>query len=51
MGFLRTGLKEIETRTELEELISENENLMICCGRMGMMCLPVYNVITFYHVL
>lgn len=44
MGFLRTGLTEIETKTELEKLISENENVMVCCGRMGPMCLPVYNV-------
>jgi thioredoxin 1 len=44
MGFLRTGLKEIETKTELEQLISENENVMVCCGRMGSMCLPVFSV-------
>ena len=43
MGFLRTGLKEIETKSELEKLISENENVMVCCGRMGPMCLPVYS--------
>ncbi len=43
MRFLRTGIKEIETKTELEKLISENENVMVCCGRMGPMCLPVYS--------
>lgn len=46
MGFLRTGLKEIETKTELEKLISENENMMVCCGRMGPMCLPVFSIMS-----
>jgi thioredoxin 1 len=44
MRFLRTDIKEIETKTELKNLISENENVMVCCGRMGPMCLPVFNV-------
>ncbi len=44
MKLLKTGLQEIETAQELEKLISENENVMVCCGRMGPMCLPVYNV-------
>ena len=44
MKLLRTGLPEIETAQELEKLISENENVMVCCGRMGPMCLPVYDV-------
>lgn len=44
MKLLRTGLQEIETVQELEKFISENENVMVCCGRMGPMCLPVYDV-------
>jgi thioredoxin 1 len=44
MKFLRTGLQEIETAKELKKLISENENVMVSCGRMGPMCLPVYGV-------
>ncbi len=44
MKLLRTGLQEIETAQELEKFISENENVMVCCGRMGPMCLPVYDV-------
>ncbi len=40
---LQTGLHEIETAAELEKLISENENVMVCCGRMGPMCIPVYD--------
>lgn len=44
MKLLQTGLPEIETAAELEKLIAENENVMVCCGRMGPMCLPVYDV-------
>ncbi|PIF02388.1 MAG: hypothetical protein CR996_00465 [Draconibacterium sp.] len=44
MKFLRTGLQEIETAEELNKLISENENVMVCCGRMGPMCIPVYDI-------
>ncbi len=41
---LSTALHEIETAAELQKFIGENENVMVCCGRMGPMCLPVYDV-------
>jgi len=44
MKLLHTGLHEIETASELEKFINENENVMVCCGRMGPMCMPVYDV-------
>lgn len=44
MKLLNTGLHEIETAAELQKFISENENVMVCCGRMGPMCLPVYDI-------
>jgi len=44
MKTLSTGLHEIETAAELEKLINEHENVMVCCGRMGPMCIPVYGV-------
>lgn len=44
MTMLQTAVHEIETASELEKIISENENVMVCCGRMGPMCLPVYDV-------
>lgn len=44
MKLLQTGLHEFDTATELEKFISENENVMVCCGRMGPMCMPVYDV-------
>ncbi len=40
---LQTGLHEIETAAELKKMISENEHVMVCCGRMGPMCIPVYD--------
>jgi thioredoxin 1 len=27
-----------------KEFITANENVMICCGRMGPMCIPVYSI-------
>lgn len=43
MKMLQTAVQEIETAAELEKLISENENVMVCAGRMGPMCIPVYD--------
>ncbi len=39
---LRTNLKHVEDHGETEELLRNNPNVMICCGRMGPMCIPVY---------
>ena len=44
MKLLQTPVHEIETASELEQIISENENVMVCCGRMGPMCIPVYDI-------
>jgi len=41
---LYTNLKHIETAADHQEVISENENVMVCCGRMGPMCIPVYGI-------
>ncbi|PLX11356.1 MAG: hypothetical protein C0594_03775 [Marinilabiliales bacterium] len=43
MKMLQTSIHEIESAPELEKIISENENVMVCCGRMGPMCIPVYD--------
>jgi thioredoxin len=40
---LSTNLKHVATAKDHAELIENNENVMICCGRMGPMCIPVYN--------
>jgi len=39
---LQTKLKHIDTAAELKKTTEENENVMVCCGRMGPMCIPVY---------
>ena len=39
---LQTRLDHIHSEAELNAVISENPNVMICCGRMGPMCVPVY---------
>ena len=41
---LQTNLKHIESADEYKQFIQENENVMICCGRMGPMCIPVYEI-------
>lgn len=39
---LRTNLNHLEKADELKDLIENNENVMVCCGRMGPMCIPVF---------
>jgi len=41
---LYTNLKHIETAADHVRIISENENVMVICGRMGPMCIPVYGI-------
>lgn len=43
---LRTNLKHLETEEETLKVIQDNENVMICCGRMGPMCIPVYGIMS-----
>lgn len=39
---LQTRLGHIHSEAEFKQVIEQNENVMICCGRMGPMCVPVY---------
>jgi thioredoxin 1 len=41
---LSTNLTHILSDADFHKTLSENENVMICCGRMGPMCIPVYDV-------
>lgn len=41
---LYTNLKHIERAAEYAQIISENENVIVICGRMGPMCVPVYRI-------
>jgi thioredoxin 1 len=57
---LQPDLKHIESAQGFQKVINENENVMICCGRMGPMCVPVYEImkeiepefthVQFYHM-
>ncbi len=39
---LQTNLKHIASAAELEDMISSHKNVIVSCGRMGPMCVPVY---------
>lgn len=41
---LYTNLHHIETAADHTDIINENENVMVICGRMGPMCIPVYGI-------
>ncbi|WP_020614721.1 hypothetical protein [Sediminispirochaeta bajacaliforniensis] len=41
---LPTNLDHVENEKTLKELIDSGDPLMVCCGRMGPMCVPVYGV-------
>ena len=41
---LYTNLKHIESAADHAKTLSENENVMVVCGRMGPMCIPVYGI-------
>ena len=39
---LQTNLNHINSANEYNKVLAANEKVMICCGRMGPMCIPVY---------
>jgi len=41
---LQTNLEHIESAEQLKELIENSEKAAVCCGRMGPMCIPVYDI-------
>ena len=41
---LDTNLKHLESEKEVKEVLENNEKVVICCGRMGPMCIPVYDI-------
>ena len=41
---LKTNLKHLETEEDVKAVLENNQNVMICCGRMGPMCVPVYAI-------
>jgi thioredoxin 1 len=52
---LKTNLTHVLSKDDHAKLLQDNENVMICCGRMGPMCIPVYEAMqnldgTYKHV-
>ena len=41
---LETTIGHIENDDQFKDMLAGNENVMICCGRNGPMCMPVYDV-------
>ena len=39
---LGTNVQEIMSQEELETHVAENDAIVVCAGRMGPMCIPVY---------
>jgi thioredoxin 1 len=46
---LKTKLKTLAGKEELKEIIAKNEKVVVCCGRMGPMCIPVYDVLEVFE--
>ena len=46
---LQTDLEHIESGEQIKELVESNEKFAVCCGRMGPMCIPVYDVFEIYR--
>lgn len=40
---LQTNLKHLLSAAQFEEVIGNGDQVMVCCGRMGPMCVPVYS--------
>jgi thioredoxin 1 len=41
---LNTSLEHLTTKDEVTNAINSNEKVVIVCGRMGPMCIPVYGI-------
>ncbi len=52
---LQTNLTHLTSEEKFNQTLTENENVMVCCGRMGPMCIPVYEAMeelepTYKHI-
>lgn len=46
---LQTNLAHVNSKAELRELIENNEKVVVSCGRMGPMCIPVYDIFEVFQ--
>jgi thioredoxin 1 len=43
-AMLYTNLKHIESAAELTQIVTENESVVVICGRMDPVCIPVFRI-------
>jgi len=46
---LQTNLEHVNSKEELKQIIENNEKVAVCCGRMGPMCIPVYDIFDVFR--
>ncbi len=46
---LQTNLEHVNGREELQALIENKQKVAVCCGRMGPMCIPVYDIFEVFR--
>jgi thioredoxin 1 len=46
---LQTNLEHVTSKAELQAVLENNEKVAVCCGRMGPMCIPVYEVFDVFR--
>ncbi|MCX6054744.1 MAG: thioredoxin [Chloroflexi bacterium] len=46
---LQTNLTTLQNKQDLFDIISKNEKVAVCCGRMGPMCIPVYGIFEVFQ--
>lgn len=46
---LQTNLEHITSKEQLEQVIASHEKVAVCCGRMGPMCIPVYELFEVFR--
>ena len=44
INVLQTELQHVNNKEEVKKIIDANPFVMICCSRMGPMCIPVYKI-------
>jgi len=46
---LQTNLEHVTSKEQLQQIINSNEKVAVCCGRMGPMCIPVYDIFDVFR--
>jgi len=49
LQMLQTNLEHVTSKEQLQQIIDSNEKVAVCCGRMGPMCIPVYDIFDVFR--